>query len=45
MVNKAESSLLTTTLKHLTGPVKALKRTILIEENTRGSLQTAKSYT
>jgi len=45
MVSKTESSLLITTLKHLTGLVKASRKIIFIEENIYQSLQTAKSYT
>jgi len=38
MVSKVKSSLLVTVLKYLIGLVKALKRTVLIEENTYKSL-------
>jgi len=38
MVSKVKSSSLVTTLKHLTELVKALKRTIPMEENTCKSL-------
>ena len=34
IISKAESSLPATALEHLTGPVKALRKTVFIEENT-----------